>query len=206
MWTILKVFTEFVTVLLLFYVLVSWPRGMWDPSSSTRDQTHTPCIERQSLNHWTAREVPIFLISAFCLRPSTGVREPYSLPTRRSFCITVRDVSLPTAAPGLAADREGPLRGPRCPLTRVWLVTVIREGMENHIHVSQGFQHPQGEAHNLGGAPVRSVFQHPVQRTHEGTQDILPDGVSSPPNKAIHRVTTFPFLTKTTSMLFNKTQ
>ena len=31
MWTIFKVFIEFVTVLLLFYVSVFWPRGMWDP-------------------------------------------------------------------------------------------------------------------------------------------------------------------------------
>ena len=31
---------------------------MWDLSSPTRDQTHTPCIGRQSLNHRTAREVP----------------------------------------------------------------------------------------------------------------------------------------------------
>ena len=54
----LKVFIEFVTILLLFYVLVFWPRGMWDLSSSTRDRTCTPCIGRQSLNHWTAREVP----------------------------------------------------------------------------------------------------------------------------------------------------
>ena len=29
-----------------------------DLSSLTRDQTHTPCIERQILNHWTTREVP----------------------------------------------------------------------------------------------------------------------------------------------------
>ena len=58
MWTIFKVFIEFVTILLLFYVLVFWPRGMWDLSSLTRDRTCTPCIERQSLNPWTAREVP----------------------------------------------------------------------------------------------------------------------------------------------------
>ena len=37
MWTIFKVFTEFVTILLLFYVLVFWPRGTWDLSSPTRD-------------------------------------------------------------------------------------------------------------------------------------------------------------------------
>ena len=28
MWTIFKVFIEFVTILLLFYVLISWPQGM----------------------------------------------------------------------------------------------------------------------------------------------------------------------------------
>ena len=33
-------------------------RGMWDLSSSTRDQTHIPCIRRWVLNHWTTREVP----------------------------------------------------------------------------------------------------------------------------------------------------
>ena len=36
MWTILKVFTEFVIVLLLFYVLVFWPRGVWDLSFPLR--------------------------------------------------------------------------------------------------------------------------------------------------------------------------
>ena len=62
MWTLFRVFIEFVTILLLFYVLVFWPRGMWDLSSPTRDRTRTPCIGRQSLNHWTAREVPIALV------------------------------------------------------------------------------------------------------------------------------------------------
>ena len=33
MWTVLKVFIEFVAILLLFYVLFFWPRGMWDLSS-----------------------------------------------------------------------------------------------------------------------------------------------------------------------------
>ena len=61
MWTIFKVFPEFATLLLLFYVLVGvflfvfWPRGMWDLSSPTRNQTHwlTRCIGRGSLNHRT---------------------------------------------------------------------------------------------------------------------------------------------------------
>ena len=41
-----------------FYGLIFWPWGMWDLSSPPRDQTHTPCIEKWSLNHWTSSEVP----------------------------------------------------------------------------------------------------------------------------------------------------
>ena len=37
MLTIFKVFIEFVTILLLFYVLALWPRGMWDISTPTKD-------------------------------------------------------------------------------------------------------------------------------------------------------------------------
>ena len=58
MWTIFKVFIESVTILLLFYVLVFWPQGMWDLSFLTRDWTHNPYTGRWSLNHWTTREVP----------------------------------------------------------------------------------------------------------------------------------------------------
>ena len=31
------------------------PHGTRDLSYPTRNQTHTHCTERQSLNHWTAR-------------------------------------------------------------------------------------------------------------------------------------------------------
>ena len=31
---------------------------MWDLRSPTRDQTHTHCIGKRNINHWTAREVP----------------------------------------------------------------------------------------------------------------------------------------------------
>ena len=55
-----KVFIQFVTMLLLLYVLVFWPLGLWDLSSPTRDWTLPSCIERQSLNHWTTRDVPNF--------------------------------------------------------------------------------------------------------------------------------------------------
>ena len=49
----LKVFIEFVTILLLFCLLVFCLRGMWYLSAPTRDRTSTPCIGRQCLNHWT---------------------------------------------------------------------------------------------------------------------------------------------------------
>ena len=65
--TIFKVFTEFVTILLLFHVLVFWLPGLWDLHSPTRDWTCTPCSGRRSLHHWTAREVPCFTSFDFAL-------------------------------------------------------------------------------------------------------------------------------------------
>ena len=50
-------------MLLFFCLFVFWPRGMWDLSSPTRDQTLTPCIGRWSLNCWAAWEVSRYLIS-----------------------------------------------------------------------------------------------------------------------------------------------
>ena len=56
-----EVFIEFVTILFLFYVLVTWLWGLWDITSSlTRNWTWTRCLEKESLNHWTTREVPEF--------------------------------------------------------------------------------------------------------------------------------------------------
>ena len=56
MWTIFKVLIEFVTILFVFWFFGH--KAMQDPNSLTRNQTHTSCIVRRSLNHWTAREVP----------------------------------------------------------------------------------------------------------------------------------------------------
>ena len=80
MWTVFKVFIEFVTIVLLFYVLVFWPRGMWDLSSLTRDWTCTPCIGRRSLNHWTAREVTRVSISFkfWCILQNCSLGKVYS--------------------------------------------------------------------------------------------------------------------------------
>ena len=44
MWTILKVFIEFVTILLLIFMF--WPQCMWNLSSLTRDQAYTLRIGR----------------------------------------------------------------------------------------------------------------------------------------------------------------
>ena len=49
MWTAFKVFIEFVTILLLFYILLFWPWGTWDLSSLTRDQTRTSSLEGEVL-------------------------------------------------------------------------------------------------------------------------------------------------------------
>ena len=38
----------------LFLVVL---RGIWNLSSLTRNQTHTPCIGSQSFHYWTAKEV-----------------------------------------------------------------------------------------------------------------------------------------------------
>ena len=39
MWTIFKVVIQFATILLLLYVLVFWPQGMWNLSSPTTSPT-----------------------------------------------------------------------------------------------------------------------------------------------------------------------
>ena len=49
MWTIFKVFVEFVTVLLLFRVLVFWPRGMWGLSSLPGIEYAPPALEGEVL-------------------------------------------------------------------------------------------------------------------------------------------------------------
>ena len=47
------------------FVLLFWPWGKWDLSTPTGDETCIPCFGRQSLTHWTAREVPTSFPFAF---------------------------------------------------------------------------------------------------------------------------------------------
>ena len=41
-----------------FFFFLAAPCGMWDLSSRLRIEPVPPALEAQSLNHWTAREVP----------------------------------------------------------------------------------------------------------------------------------------------------
>ena len=64
-WSILKVFIEFVTILLPFYILFFWSRGMWNFSSLARDQTHTSYTGRQILTTGLTGKSPGVILYAF---------------------------------------------------------------------------------------------------------------------------------------------
>ena len=61
------------------YVSVFWLQGLCALTSPTREWTHTPCITRQSLNHWTTREVLIMTFLYFGLVPPKGHSWTWSL-------------------------------------------------------------------------------------------------------------------------------
>ena len=67
MWIIFKVFVEFVTILLVFYVLGFCLQGMWDLNCPARNQTCTPCARSCCLNHQPFREVPGSHLNVLCL-------------------------------------------------------------------------------------------------------------------------------------------
>ena len=58
MWAILKLFVEFVTILLLFYVLVFWPQGMWDLGSQLAVKLAPPALEGKVLTTGPPEESP----------------------------------------------------------------------------------------------------------------------------------------------------
>ena len=49
------------SVLVFLFVLFWSHRGMWDLSPRPGIEPTSPALEVQSLNHWTTREVPVFL-------------------------------------------------------------------------------------------------------------------------------------------------
>ena len=90
-WAIFKVFIKFVTILLLFNFGIFGPEACGDLTSPTSDQQCTPCIGRQSLNHWITREVPSlvhFLLSSMwsesAMTPTTWLKPLFSQPPRNS--------------------------------------------------------------------------------------------------------------------------
>ena len=96
-----------------------WPWGMWVFSSLTRDWTHTPCVGRWSLNHWTTRDVPQNSLFFLCLTLSFLMfplailiysLKRSSLPISLHSCWFYQLVSSPLGAPvheGLSFPRKG---------------------------------------------------------------------------------------------------
>ena len=71
MWTIFKVFIEFVTILFLFYISIFWTQGdacgILAPLSGIKFTP--PCNGKWSFNHWATGEAPQqFCMSDLCHR------------------------------------------------------------------------------------------------------------------------------------------
>lgn len=58
--------------------LVFWHRGMWGPSSSTRNRSCTLCTGRAFPNHWTTTEVPNLIFINMKRVTSLFTREDFS--------------------------------------------------------------------------------------------------------------------------------
>lgn len=53
-------------------------RGMWDPSSTTKDPTCAPTLEARSLIYWTAKVVPKLLFSMLLeVQPEVGTQRTF---------------------------------------------------------------------------------------------------------------------------------
>ena len=63
-----------------FLVAACGLRDLWALSSCARDWTHVPCIARQTLNHWTTREVPSTTFQMYH-HPYLSLVHPHSLTT-----------------------------------------------------------------------------------------------------------------------------
>ena len=78
----------------------------------TRDQTYSPCIGRQSLNHLTAREVPTVRVCVCVLIAAPASSFPLSSPLLgppyplRHKNIEIRSVNNPTMASTCSMERK----------------------------------------------------------------------------------------------------
>ena len=98
MWTTFKVFIEFITMLLLFYILAFWPQGTCDPSSLTREliELEFPTVEGK---------VPItgppgkFLLFLLTQSRNCPVTYQSQLPILRSCPPILPEVTAPSCIP-----------------------------------------------------------------------------------------------------------
>ena len=84
------------------YVLVFGLQGLCALTSPTREWTHAPWVARQSLKHWTTREVLIDDISALWIGPPKGHSWTWSL---------CWDHVVPDCLTNLAGPLAGPSAG-----------------------------------------------------------------------------------------------
>ena len=75
--------------------------GILDPRSPTMDQTHAPCMEARSFNHWTAREVPPGL--TFTLPPACFPHRLKSCVNRLPLATKAKDLLLENVPESTAA-------------------------------------------------------------------------------------------------------
>ena len=122
---VLKVFIEFLTVLLLFYALVFGPWSMWNLSSPTWDGIHTPSLVRLSLNHWKTRDIPTLSVS---MNPVSLLRLPSGPPfgfISLGFCCFLPVVERALLIPArmgcfIRAALSGTLRWPEGEILHFW--------------------------------------------------------------------------------------
>ena len=92
MWTIFKVVIEFVTVLLLRYVLVLWLQGKWDFSSPTRVEPPPPVLEGEVLTNgplWTFPVAHSWLLLFYYCFLSAAIDNLYLLFFNLNFSFTL---------------------------------------------------------------------------------------------------------------------
>ena len=125
MWTIFKVFIEFITILLQSYVLFFLAtRYVWSQLPD-QDWNLTSCIGKWSINPWITREVPIYLLFIPAL-PTTERTSAFSHPLHKcenqellvsgSGCLVRRPCPL-VASPSLPWGENQEI-----PVSKVWVI------------------------------------------------------------------------------------
>ena len=70
-------------IISVLYFGFFWPGVMWDLRSPARDRAYKPCVGRQSLNHWTAKEAPT--VFSWMNEWMKSVTEPRSFESSAQF-------------------------------------------------------------------------------------------------------------------------